>query len=155
MKRMRVSHIIVAYGMAVLLQTSWLSTYPLVGVTANFVLCALVLLRAVSSHPAVYGGAVLCGLLIDLSLGLYVGVSALAYLSVCAVLHVVSDSLNPHNILTSVATVLWATVWYEVVYWLILFLFGSPYHGAYLAARLPALMLANGVTTGVVKGMLR
>ncbi|MDD2294531.1 MAG: hypothetical protein PHT29_04750 [Eubacteriales bacterium] len=153
--RIRLGHILLAYAAAFLLQTNWLSTFSVIGVSANYVLCALILLNSYSERPAVYAGAVLCGLLSDLCLGQYVGVAALAYLAVSAVLRVVSRALDQHNVLAVVYTALWATVLYETIYWLILILFGGQYRWAYLLARLPGLLFVNGVVTGILKGITR
>ena len=97
--RIRLGHILLAYGVAFLLQTSWLSTFSIIGVSANFVLCTLVLLNSYHERYAVYAGAVLCGLLADLCLGQYVGIAALAFLAVSAVLRVVTRAMDQHNLL--------------------------------------------------------
>ncbi len=146
--------IIVAYSAALLAQTSWLNAVSAGGISANYVLCALVLLNARQERPAVYAGAVVCGLLADLCLGQYVGIAGLSYLAVCAALRVVSGSLDQRNLLAVVSTALWATILYEAVCWLLFLLFGGHYHLLFMLARLPGLLLANGMIVGVLKGIL-
>ncbi len=153
--QIRMIQIILAYGAALLAQMSWLNAVSPGGISANYVLCALVLLNARQQRPAVYSGAVFCGLLVDLCLGQYVGIAGLSYLAVCAALRAVSASFDQKNLLTAVSTVLWATFLYEVVSWLLFLLFGGHYHVLFMLSRLPGLLLANGMIVGVLKGILR
>lgn len=153
--QIRMIQIILAYSAALLAQMSWLNAVSPGGISANYVLCALVLLNARQQRPAVYAGAVFCGLLVDLCLGQYVGIAGLSYLAVCAALRAVSASFDQKNLLTAVSTVLWATFLYEVVSWLLFLLFGGHYHVLFMLSRLPGLLLANGMIVGVLKGILR
>lgn len=147
----KLSCIVGIYIAAFLFQTNWFGYLPFLGVSVNYVLCALVVLNCYSSNPFIFVGAVLSGLLLDLCCGLYVGVSAISYFAVCIVLIMTAHAIYKSHFFSAIYTVLWATVLYETVYWLILIILGDNYHFVYMLSRLPSLLLVNGVVAGVAK----
>ena len=144
-------YIILIYIAAFLLQTDWFGYIPFLGVSVNFVLCALVVLNCYSQSRLIFAGAVVSGLLLDLSLGLYVGVSAISYFVVCLVLMLTAETIYKSHFFSAIYTVLWATVLYEAVYWLILFFLGGNYSFLYMLSRLPSLLFVNALVAGIAK----
>jgi cell shape-determining protein MreD len=147
----RLPYIITAYIAAFFLQTTLFSSLPLLPVSVNLVLCAMVVLHCYSSRPAIYAGAVCCGLLIDLSLGYFIGVAAFAYMAVAIGMVLTANLVYKNHFFTATYTALWATVVYELVYWGILLLYGVHYSLLHMLAGLPAAMLLNGLVSGVLK----
>ncbi|NCB41432.1 MAG: hypothetical protein EOM59_02245 [Clostridia bacterium] len=145
--------IILIYVAAFLFQTNWFGYIPFLGVSINFVLCALVVLNCYSRSPLVFAGAVVAGLLLDLCFGLYVGISAISYFAVCVVLMITAENIDKTHFFSAIYTVLWATVLYETVYWGILLILGEQYSFLYMLLKLPAFLLVNGVVAGIAKGI--
>lgn len=144
-------YILFIYVAAFLLQTTWFGYLPFLGVSINFVLCALVVLNCYSDSPLIFAGAVVAGLFLDLCLSKYMGVAALSYLVVCGALMVTSQTIYKSHFFSAIFTVLWATVLYETVYWGILLVLSEQYNFFYMLSRLPALLLVNGIVAGVAK----
>lgn len=147
----KASYIIGVYIAAFLFQTTWFGYLPFLGVSINYILCALVVLNCYSRSSLIFAGAVVSGLLLDLCLGLYIGVAAISYFVVCILLIITAHTIYKSHFFSAIYTVLWATVLYEAVYWLILLFLGSNYSFIYMLSRLPALMLVNGIVAGVAK----
>ena len=146
-------YILVVYVAAFLLQTSWFGYLPFLGVSINLILCALVVLNCYSNNGLIFACAVVSGLLLDLCLGEYVGISAISYFVVCLVLIATSEVIDKSHFLSAVYTILWATVLFEFVYWGLLFILGAHHHFLYMLSKLPALLLVNGIVAGVAKGI--
>ena len=144
-------YIIVIYIAAFLFQTNWFGYLPFLGVSINFVLCALVVLNCYSRSPLIFVGAVISGLLLDLCLGLYIGVSAISYFAVCVLLMITAETIYKGHFFSAIYTILWATVLYEIVYWTILLILGESYSFVYMLSRLPSLLLVNVVVSGIAK----
>lgn len=144
-------YILAAYLAAFFLQTSWFGYLPFWGISINFILCALVVLNCHSSSGLIFACAVVFGLLLDLCLGKYVGISAISYFVVCIVLIVTAETIDKSHFLSSVYTILWATVLFEMVYWSLLFILGQHHNFMYMLSRLPALLLVNTIVAGVAK----
>lgn len=143
--------ILIAYIAAFFLQTTLFSSLPLLPVSVNLVLCVMVVLHCYSSSPAVYAGAVFCGLLIDLSLGYYMGIAAFAYMAVAIGMFLTTNLVYKNHFFTATYTALWATVVYELVYWGILLLYGVQYSLLHMLAGLPLAMILNGLFSGILK----
>lgn len=146
-------YIFAIYTAAFLLQTTWFGYLPFLGISINFVLCALVVMNVYSDSPLVFVGAVIFGLLLDLCLSPYVGVTAISYFGVCLILIMTSKNIYKGHFLSATYTVLWATALYEIIYWGLLFVLGEHYSFVYMLSKLPALLLVNTIVAGVAKGI--
>jgi len=139
------------YIVAFLMQTILFGSLPFLNVSVNFVLCSMILLNSYLNSLTVYAGAIICGLLLDLCLGQFVGPLAIAYFVVAICLYFTTNLVYKSHFFSAIYTALWATILFEFTYWGIMFMFAGNYSFVYMLVRLPGLMILNGTLCGFVK----
>ena len=158
----RKRYVLTALGFlfALILQTTVLKHVAIMGYSPNLLLCLIVVSSFLYDEKVglIYG--VLSGLLLDLSTGLYVGPSAIAF--VLVYLFVISmrmifnhERLLPEFLLAGVSTPL-----FMFTYWLLYKLAGSPVSVMLVLKALPVLLIYNAVIIIVlhlilVRGVIR
>ncbi len=124
-----------------LLQGTFFSALPILGVTPDLVLAFLLIL------PLYYGGSqalvlsLVFGLLRDVCFGVSVGPTALLYFLLSGAVMLLRGQFYAEKFYTVPLIILPGTAAFQVLYWAFMRMLGRPYAFLTMAERLPGLLL--------------
>lgn len=157
---MKYPYAILIFFFTFIIQTTVLHNIAIMGYSPNLLLCLVVVFTFLYKEKYGLILGVLFGLLLDLTCGQFVGISALAFLSVHIVVSFLKNFLNQEHLLPDMVLSLIGTVIYYLVYWALYALMGSPYSIVHVLISIAVLMIYNLLPTVIfhlllVRGIIK
>ncbi len=140
---MKMRFAIIIFLVALFIQGTLLNLFSLYGATPNLLLCLVIIFSFLYED---YNGLILgvvFGLLADLCMAQYMGVSAFAYLVVGLIIMILRETINKENIISIIIVSIGSTFLFNLIYFIINACFGSVYSIVYWIKVQPMYIIYN------------
>ncbi|MGI6727559.1 MAG: rod shape-determining protein MreD [Anaerovoracaceae bacterium] len=142
---MKYRYTLLLFFLGLLIQSTLMVHFRVLGVTPNIVLCFVTLLSFLyEGNQGVILG-VICGLLQDLFFSVIIGPAAIAYFIVALVMEILKRLLYRDSILSIFFASLIGTFTFYIINWGIVSIFGGTYSFLYILKKLPILAIYHFV----------
>lgn len=122
---------ILIFFLAFVLQTTFLNTFAIAGVTPSLIVILLICYYFFNKEPAGIATALVFAVLLDIAFGGLIGVTPLALVIVYFVVISLKDNFNVENLVVAIPIGMFSTIIFDTVYFSVYKFFGSIYTFSY------------------------